>query len=131
MRVADRGEMIPRRISSASVVIEGPLPGENPAETMIMWVSLGFPPASHVESAMLDSVAPELLPSEPGCRAPLSSGMLRVRDSLFSRRNASSPWMLDLARLRPLIEQGRRASAEGYRRGRALRANRISESSTD
>lgn len=131
MRVADRGEMIPRRISSASVVIEGPLPGENPAETMVMWVSLGFPPASHVEPAMLDSVAPALLPSEPGCRAPLSSEMLSVRDSLFSRRNASSPWMLDLTRLRPLIEDGRRASAEGYRRGRALRDNRISESSTE
>ena len=131
MRVADRGEMIPRRISSASVVIEGPLPGENPAETMVMWVSLGFPPASHVEPAMLDSVAPALLPSEPGCRAPLSSEMLSVRDSLFSRRDASSPWMLDLTRLRPLIEDGRRASAEGYRRGRALRDNRISESSTE
>lgn len=126
-RVADRGEMIPRRISSASVVIEGPLPGENPAETMVMWVSLGFPPASHVEPAMLDFVAPSLLPSQPGCRAPLSSEMLRVRDSLFSRRDASSPWMLDLVRLRPLMESGRSASAEGYSLGRALRDGHISE----
>lgn len=40
-------DFIPRRISSASVVIEGILPGENPRLTT-MWIALGYPPCAEV-----------------------------------------------------------------------------------
>ena len=40
-------DFIPRRISSASVVIEGILSGENPRLTT-MWIALGYPPCAEV-----------------------------------------------------------------------------------
>ena len=40
-------DFIPRRISSASVVIEGIFPGENPRLTT-MWIALGYPPCAEV-----------------------------------------------------------------------------------
>lgn len=56
IRRPDNGDVIPRWSSCASVVVEGPLPGENPAETMIMWSVVGFPPLSEVHAVTLDSV---------------------------------------------------------------------------
>ena len=54
-------DFIPRRISSASVVIEGILPGENPRLTT-MWIALGYPPCAEVYPVWVgeDGVAPEL-----------------------------------------------------------------------
>ena len=54
-------DFIPRRISSASVVIEGILPGENPLLTT-MWIALGYPPCAEVYAVWVgeDGVAPEL-----------------------------------------------------------------------
>ena len=40
-------DFIPRRISTASVVIEGIVPGENPRLTT-MWIALGYPPCAEV-----------------------------------------------------------------------------------
>lgn len=59
----DRGDLISRRSSCSSVVIEGPLPGEDPAKTMIMWTSIGFPTLSTVEPVTLDSIPQSLLPT--------------------------------------------------------------------
>ena len=54
-------DFIPRRISSASVVIEGILPGENPLLTT-MWIALGYPPCAEVYAVWVGDggVAPEL-----------------------------------------------------------------------
>ena len=54
-------DFIPRRISSASVVIEGIVPGENPRLTT-MWIALGYPPCAEVFPVWVgeDGVAPEL-----------------------------------------------------------------------
>lgn len=40
-------DFIPRRISTASIVVEGVMPGEDPSR-YIMWVALGFPPCAEV-----------------------------------------------------------------------------------
>ena len=54
-------DFIPRRISTASVVIEGIIPGENPLLTT-MWIALGYPPCAEVYAVWVgeDGVAPEL-----------------------------------------------------------------------
>ena len=54
-------DFIPRRISTASVVIEGIVPGENPRLTT-MWIALGYPPCAEVFPVWVgeDGVAPEL-----------------------------------------------------------------------
>lgn len=62
-RYRDNGDVISRRSSCSSVVIEGPLPGEDPAKTMIMWTSIGFPTLSTVDAVTLDSIPTPLLPS--------------------------------------------------------------------
>jgi len=40
-------DFIPRRISTASIVVEGVLPWENPRQC-IMWTALGYPPCAEV-----------------------------------------------------------------------------------
>lgn len=52
----DNGDVISRRSSCASVAIQGPLPGEDPAKTMVMWSAIGFPTLAIVEAVTLDSV---------------------------------------------------------------------------
>lgn len=54
-------DFIPRRISTASVVIEGIIPGENPLLTT-MWIALGYPPCAEVYAVWVgeDGVATEL-----------------------------------------------------------------------
>ena len=54
-------DFIPRRISTASVVIEGIIPGESPLLTT-MWIALGYPPCAEVYAVWVgeDGVAPEL-----------------------------------------------------------------------
>lgn len=91
IRRPDNGDVIPRWSSCASVVVEGPLPGENPAETMIMWSVVGFPPLSEVHAVTLDSV-PATIATPP---AP------RVRERGFvNDRKARSKHAFRLDRLR-------------------------------
>jgi hypothetical protein len=54
-------DFIPRRISTASIVIEGIIPGEDPRLTT-MWIALGYPPCAEVYAVWVgeDGVAPEL-----------------------------------------------------------------------
>ena len=54
-------DFIPRRISTASVVIEGIIPGENPLLTT-MWIALVYPPCAEVYAVWVgeDGVATEL-----------------------------------------------------------------------
>lgn len=126
MHPADEGNMIPRRSSSASVVIEGCLPGENPAEATVMWVALGFPAASHVEAVTLDSIPAMLRPVGKEFRSPLSTEVNRRRDRTFTRRNKRGKWLFNMDYLRPIMQTERKLSAENYRKGRLRRAMRTS-----
>lgn len=73
-RNRDRGTayVIPRKITSASIVIEGVAPGENPLHT-VMWTVLGYPPAG---------VAVPLLVGK-GCLLP--SYMMPEEENFHSR----------------------------------------------
>lgn len=67
--MADRGRCIARGSSCASVVIEGPMPGEDPGKGIVMWTAIGFPTLSSVLPATLDSI-PEALRSAGNGRSP-------------------------------------------------------------
>lgn len=121
MHPADEGNMIPRRSSSASVVIEACRPGENPAEATVMWVALGFPAASHVEAVTLDSIPAMLRPVGKEFRSPLSTEVNRRRDRTFTRRNKRGKWLFNMDYLRPIMQTERKLSAENYRKGRLRR----------
>ena len=79
---ADRGEVIPRWSSTASVVIEGPVDGR-PAR---MFVALGFPPVAGTVEVTLDSVPQILRPSSPEGEAPAFMEARQRRDKCFFRR---------------------------------------------
>lgn len=121
---ADEGNMIPRRSSSASVVIEGCRPGENPADATVMWVALGFPTASHVEAVTLDSIPAMLRPEGKEFRSPFSTEVNRRRDRTFTRKNKRGKWLFNMDYLRPLMQTERKLSEENYRKGRLRREKR-------
>lgn len=81
--LADNGDVISRHNSSASVVIEGPLPGEDPAKTIVMWTLIGFPALSTVEAVTLDSVPASLLPSPATGRSALADSVAAMRRKAF------------------------------------------------
>jgi hypothetical protein len=105
LRRRDTGDVISRRSSSASVVIEGPRPklaaglsGEkatanlsgsgaagmqSTADDMRMWVAIGFPALSEVREARPDSVSPDLLPTAPSHHSPLCDRVNRLRSRAF------------------------------------------------
>jgi len=119
--IADEGECIPRRSSCASVVIEGVKPGEYAARTMVMWVAIGFPTASHVEAVTLDSIPSVLLPIAPGLHSPLCDEVNQRRSKTFTRRKRGGKWLFDMAYLRRVMAEQRQLSAAKYREGRKRR----------
>lgn len=52
----DNGHCIARGNSCASVVIEGPMPCEDPGKGIVMWTAIGFPTLSSVCEVTLDSI---------------------------------------------------------------------------
>lgn len=122
--LTDRGEYIPRRSSCASVVIESALPGENAAESTVMWVAIGFPAASHVEAVTLDSIPLSLQPVAPKGHSPLCDEVNRRRAKAFPRKGKEGKWLVDVGYLRSVTPVCRAVSEKKYREGRARRAKR-------
>lgn len=116
----DDGDVICRRSSCSSVVIEGPLPGEDPASTMIMWTAIGFPTLSVVEAVTLDSIP-------AGLRYPSSAvseaNALRDRAILPSGKSANGKqrYRFNLPMLRREIPRRRSISTERYAPARSRR----------
>lgn len=129
----DTGDMISRRSSSASVAIELARPGEDPRESTVMWVALGFPAASHVEAVTLDSVPAQLRPTTAAGHSPLCDEVNRRLDRALTKsplrsgvgkrktENSNQPpqYHFDMRYLLPLMRSERQRSMEAYRRYRA------------
>ncbi len=90
MEVEDRGEFIPRRSTSASIVIET---SPEPA----MWVILGYPPLSRARRVTLDSIPDDMRPTLPGGRSRLSEQNIKRRDEIFRRDD--NKWFVNLRKL--------------------------------
>lgn len=121
--IEDRGEVIPRRSSTASVVIEGAKPGEDPAKTTVMWVAIGFPTASYVLPVTLDSIPAELQPNGAAGHSPLCDEVNRMRDRIFARKNRQGKYLFDMNLIRRITPGLKEKAAESYRRGRKLRGD--------
>lgn len=120
-RYPDNGDVISRRSSCASVVIEGSLPGENPAETMIMWTAIGFPTLSVVQPVTLDSVPEVLFPTGPEGHSTLCDSVNILRDRAFlpakqsaKRGSSKHRYDFDLKYLRREIPRRRQLSLPRY-----------------
>ncbi len=112
--VPDR-DFIPRRISSASVVIEGMAPGEKP-EDMVMWTVIGYPPVSSVQAVTLDKVPDGLRPLCPDARSALCMQAVERKRMAFPIKRGSGPGYIDMDYLRGVMPAMRERSLQEYRR---------------
>ena len=94
-------DFIPRRSTSASVVIEGVKSGESPVFTT-MRTMLGYPPCSVVLPVWIgcEYGVPTLLQgSEDSVRSPLCEWSNRLKNKVFSLERGSGPHYLHMALL--------------------------------
>lgn len=117
-------DFVPRSISTASIVIEGLLPGELP-EAMVMWTALGYPPCSHVEPVFLDSIPDDLQALGPERRSVACDRAMELKEKVFPIVRGSGPRYINLDALRPIMDEERQKSLDGYRRGNVARTARL------
>lgn len=113
-------DFIPRRSSSASVVIEGVLPGEDPTLS-IMWTMIGYPPCSHVVPVMIDNVPLELQPDEKTGKSVLCDEVVNRKHQVFSIKRGSGSHYLDMDLVKKFIYEQSAISKENYDKGYQLR----------
>jgi len=117
-------DFIPRRISSASVVIEGIVPGENPRLTT-MWIALGYPPCAEVYAVWVgeDGVAPELTGTTPENHSVQCDKVNKRKEEVFPVVRGNGKQYLNLSKLynnegtgycQTLMLKNRQAYKRGY-----------------
>ena len=113
-------DYIPRRTTSASVVIEGIIPGEAPS-LYIMWAEIGYPPCSYTLPVMIDSVPQELRPQGKFWRSPLCDEIVGRKHQVFSIKRGSGKYYIDMDVVRRYTTKGRQQSLENYKKGYKMR----------
>lgn len=93
-------DFIPRRISTASIVVQGVLPGETPDLTT-MWVALGYPPCAPVNAVRTGEggVPVELQGTGPDNHSPLCDEVLRRKAEVFHIKKGNGKNYIDLSKL--------------------------------
>lgn len=93
-------DFIPRRISSASVVIEGVAHGEDPVLTT-MWTALGYPPCAEVRPVWLwpDGVPQEVMGQGADNHAPLADSANVRKEDVFPIKRGNGSHYLRLSKL--------------------------------
>lgn len=90
-RMAPDMNFIPRRMTSASIVIEGVRPGENPLHT-VMWTLLGYPACTMALPLMVgeENILPACVQAaaQNGGHSPLGDAAMRIKNQyVFSLHN--------------------------------------------
>lgn len=109
-------DFIPRRSSSASVVIEGIAPGESP-NLCIMWTVLGYPPCSHVVPVTVDNVPEELTPNKETKRSTLCDEAVKRKHEVFSIKRGSGSHYLNMDLVKKYNSELTAISKENYIQG--------------
>lgn len=103
-------DFIPRKISSASIVIES----DSTPEGYVMWTVLGYPPVSNVVPATIDFVPECLLPIEDGLRAKACNEAIERKRQVFDIKRGSGPKYVNMDYVREQNELQRKKSMETY-----------------
>lgn len=103
-------DFIPRKLSSASIVIEG---GTLPSD-YIMWTVLGYPPVSSVVPVTIDNVPDCVLPTEPGLRAKACNEAIERKRKVFDIRRGNGPRYVNLDYIRRISAEKRDESMRTY-----------------
>lgn len=93
-------DFIPRYSTSATIVIEGVNPGDDPLDA-VMWTALGYPPVARVEPVTFDYIPSGLLPDSRWHSPECDAAMQRKR-LIFPLTRGSGPRYIDLRTLRSL-----------------------------
>lgn len=99
----DRGDLIPRYISTASVAIEAAPSAASDGESYIMWVRLGYPPVAETFKVTFDNVPAELLPGTDGI-TPAERRADRRKNSVYHRPRRDGNRVIDLEELRKILK---------------------------
>jgi hypothetical protein len=106
-------DFIPRRISSASIVIEGLKPGEDRSDAT-MWTAIGYPPCSHVQAVKVDAVPEGLRPTLPGYLSADCNEVIERKRKAFSLKRGNGQHYVDLDYIRSIEGEQRALSAKAY-----------------
>lgn len=101
--VADR-DFIPRDITTASIAIEG-VNSEADADSMTMWVALGYPPCAPLYKVEGCEIPAKLAPSGAGYRSEACDESMRLRDAARPFAGGSGSNYLDLDKIRDCIRR--------------------------
>lgn len=90
-------DFIPRKISTATIVIEGVKPQENPALT-IMWTGLGYVPCSEIFPVWIDNV-PSSLVSHDGAMPEAVKKTTAIKEKVFPIKRGNGSHYIHLTEL--------------------------------
>ena len=117
-------DFVPRHSSTASIAIEGILPGESPDKTM-MWANIGYPPCSHTVAVTLSDIPAEVGPTSPeGAYSPMGLEAHRLMDKAFPINRGNGPKYVNLDVIRPINEDGYTTSLANYAKANANRTTK-------
>lgn len=123
-------DFIPRRSSTATIVIEGVAKDEDPLLTT-MWIGLGYPPCSSIRSVWLgdDGVPDELRGIAPDGHSPLCDSIVELKHKVFPVSRGNGKYYLHLHLLynregTGFAQQAIRDNVTRYRDGYAKRQRR-------
>ena len=106
-------DFVPRRSSTASIVIEG-VNSPDDAADMVMWTLLGYPPCAVITPVTYDNLPEKLQPVDNG-DSPECLRVLEMKAKAFPIRRGNGPQYIDMDYLRPVIADNRRRSLEIYK----------------
>lgn len=108
-------DFVPRHSSTASIVVEGLLPGEKP-EAMRMWANVAYPPCSRTVKVTLTDIPAEAsaTPSHP--RSTLGEEAAELKKAVFPVSRGSGSRYINLDALREINREMREASMGIYER---------------
>lgn len=109
-------DFIPRRTSTASIVVEGVAPDEDP-RLAIMWTAIGYPPCSHVDVVTVDSVPEALLPNKPDGHCSAGDEAMSRMHKAFPIGRGNGQHYIDMQYLLPVMAEQHKQSVAAYERG--------------
>lgn len=97
-------DFVPRRSTTASIVIEGLLPGE-PADSLRMWAKVAYPPCTHVVEVRLHDIPAEATATAEKARCRLAEDAAVLKKKVFRVKRGSGTRYIDLDALRTIIPE--------------------------
>lgn len=82
----DNGDMIPRCISTASIVIEARPSANGDGSNYVMWTSLGYPPCSYTVPVTFDNIPHDILPDPITGITPMEQRADELKAPIFTER---------------------------------------------